>query len=449
MDHQAMLEVALAEARAGCEEGGVPIGGALFDAAGRPARPRPQPARAARRPVRARRDGGVPQRRAPPLLPRHDDRRPRSRRAGTARADPPVRHRDSGGRGVAHVPGRDRRGCASAASRWSTSTRQECVDLLRRSSRARPRSGTRTSASRPAPCADRPPPRAARCSSRSRPAWSRALMPLWLTGFGCAPWWAPLRVLGALLVVAGAAMLVSRVRAASWSRALGTPAPVAPTEHLVVGGLYRYVRNPMYVAVTADDRGGGAGARAAGLLAYAAVVWAAMAAFVSLYEEPTLARPVRRAVRGVPARRPGVVAAAQRGTIARLSTFASRPLPTPSVMRTTTLSRALAVVGVAAPDRERAVGRAPHGAVGRSAVAPADRHVVVARARIRVGVGERRDGGGGADCRRLALERRALGGDRVVEPEVEPGDLAEAALGDPERAVRAGDERSLKPPGMR
>jgi protein-S-isoprenylcysteine O-methyltransferase Ste14 len=31
----------------------------------------------------------------------------------------------------------------------------------------------------------------------------------------------------------------------------GTPAPVAPTEHLVVGGLYRYVRNPMYLAVAA------------------------------------------------------------------------------------------------------------------------------------------------------------------------------------------------------
>jgi protein-S-isoprenylcysteine O-methyltransferase Ste14 len=32
---------------------------------------------------------------------------------------------------------------------------------------------------------------------------------------------------------------------------IGTPAPVAPTEHVVVGGLYRYVRNPMYLAVTA------------------------------------------------------------------------------------------------------------------------------------------------------------------------------------------------------
>jgi len=28
---------------------------------------------------------------------------------------------------------------------------------------------------------------------------------------------------------------------------IGTPAPVFPTRHLVVTGLYRYVRNPMYV----------------------------------------------------------------------------------------------------------------------------------------------------------------------------------------------------------
>jgi cytosine deaminase len=34
MDHAAMLDVALAEAQAGMQEGGVPIGSALFDAAG-------------------------------------------------------------------------------------------------------------------------------------------------------------------------------------------------------------------------------------------------------------------------------------------------------------------------------------------------------------------------------------------------------------------------------
>ena len=49
---------------------------------------------------------------------------------------------------------------------------------------------------------------------------------------------------------------------------VGTPAPVAPTAHLVVGGLYRHVRNPMYVAVVGARRRPGAAAgavRAAGL----------------------------------------------------------------------------------------------------------------------------------------------------------------------------------------
>ena len=48
----------------GLAEGGIPIGGALFGRGRHGARPRPQPARAGRRPVHARRDGGVPQRRA-------------------------------------------------------------------------------------------------------------------------------------------------------------------------------------------------------------------------------------------------------------------------------------------------------------------------------------------------------------------------------------------------
>jgi protein-S-isoprenylcysteine O-methyltransferase Ste14 len=69
---------------------------------------------------------------------------------------------------------------------------------------------------------------------------------------------------------------------------LGTPAPVAPTERLVVGGLYRHVRNPMYLAVLAAIVGQALILGRAALLVYGAVVAVAFVAFVRLYEEPTL-----------------------------------------------------------------------------------------------------------------------------------------------------------------
>ena len=101
-------------------------------------------------------------------------------------------------------------------------------------------------------------------------------------------WWPPLRVLGAVLIVAGAGVLVHAF-ARFVVEGLGTPAPAAPTEHLVVGGLYRYVRNVMYIAVTTTIVGQGLLLGQAVLFVYAAVAWAGMAAFVTLYEEPTLA----------------------------------------------------------------------------------------------------------------------------------------------------------------
>ena len=70
----------------------------------------------------------------------------------------------------------------------------------------------------------------------------------------------------------------------------GTPAPVAPTEKLVVTGVYRFVRNPMYLAVLTIILGQALLFGSWGLVLYAAIVLAAVVTFVKGYEEPTLTR---------------------------------------------------------------------------------------------------------------------------------------------------------------
>jgi protein-S-isoprenylcysteine O-methyltransferase Ste14 len=116
------------------------------------------------------------------------------------------------------------------------------------------------------------------------------LLPWWLTGWRSAggvppPVWAA----GLVLLAAGVAVLLHAF-ARFVGEGVGTPAPVAPTRHLVVGGLYRYVRNPMYVAVAATIVGQAAILGRPILLLYALAFGAAVAAFVHFYEEPTLAR---------------------------------------------------------------------------------------------------------------------------------------------------------------
>ena len=101
--------------------------------------------------------------------------------------------------------------------------------------------------------------------------------------------WAPLRVVGAVLIIVGVLALLDSFRRFV-VEGLGTPAPVAPTEQLVVGGLYRYVRNPMYVAVAATIFGQALLLGQLELFVYGAVFVAVVAAFVHWYEEPTLAR---------------------------------------------------------------------------------------------------------------------------------------------------------------
>ena len=118
------------------------------------------------------------------------------------------------------------------------------------------------------------------------------LVPWWLTGWHAReplPHWLFFRVAGGLVLVGGVAVLVAAF-ARFVVEGAGTPAPVAPTERLVVGGLYRYVRNPMYLAVAATIVGQALVLGQLTLLLYAGVFLAVVAAFVRGYEEPTLTR---------------------------------------------------------------------------------------------------------------------------------------------------------------
>jgi protein-S-isoprenylcysteine O-methyltransferase Ste14 len=116
------------------------------------------------------------------------------------------------------------------------------------------------------------------------------LIPWWLTGWQIhEPDPLPLRVVGFVLIACGVLILLNAF-ARFVVEGLGTPAPVAPTERLVVGGLYRYVRNPMYLAVLATIVGQALALGRPLLLLYAAGFALAVAAFVHWFEEPTLRR---------------------------------------------------------------------------------------------------------------------------------------------------------------
>ncbi|WP_188193275.1 methyltransferase family protein [Nonomuraea sp. SYSU D8015] len=124
------------------------------------------------------------------------------------------------------------------------------------------------------------------------PGTVAVLVPYWITGWRMldpfpGPVMIPLRALGAILVVAGVAVIVNAfVRFVV--EGFGTPIPVAPPDRLVVGGLYRHVRNPMYVAIFAAVIGQAMIFGEAWLLVYAAVLAIPVYSFVRWYEEPHL-----------------------------------------------------------------------------------------------------------------------------------------------------------------
>jgi protein-S-isoprenylcysteine O-methyltransferase Ste14 len=97
----------------------------------------------------------------------------------------------------------------------------------------------------------------------------------------------PLQLPGLLCIIAGAALLVACI--VEFARSgRGTLSPVDPPKHLVVRGLYRYVRNPMYLSVTAILLGEFLLTGSRALAIYWLIWFVAVNVFVIGYEEPTL-----------------------------------------------------------------------------------------------------------------------------------------------------------------
>jgi len=100
-------------------------------------------------------------------------------------------------------------------------------------------------------------------------------------------WPDALRIVGIVLIALGLAALV----AVLWrfpAEGHGTPSPTLPARHLIVGGAYRHVRHPMYVATATILAGEALAFAQPVLLACAAVYLAALAALSRLREEPLL-----------------------------------------------------------------------------------------------------------------------------------------------------------------
>ena len=94
-----------------------------------------------------------------------------------------------------------------------------------------------------------------------------------------------------VLMLVGGAVMLRCVFDFAWS-GRGTPAPFDPPRHLVVSGLYRWVRNPMYVGMAAFLLGEALALPMirTEMLMLIALAWALLHTFIVFYEEPMLRR---------------------------------------------------------------------------------------------------------------------------------------------------------------
>lgn len=118
------------------------------------------------------------------------------------------------------------------------------------------------------------------------------LIPYWIlrrAGVAFPNAWGLLQFSGAIIFIAGLVLLLNCIaRFAIEGR--GTLSPADPTKHLVVKGMYRHSRNPMYVGVMLILAGEALFFRLADLWLYAFGVFLLFNAFIFFVEEPRLRR---------------------------------------------------------------------------------------------------------------------------------------------------------------
>lgn len=122
------------------------------------------------------------------------------------------------------------------------------------------------------------------------PAIATIYVPLWITRFRVPPgepiW--QIFVAAVLIAIGLTPGLESVRRFVVVGR--GTLVPVAPPQHLVVSGFYRYVRNPMYVGIIVALAGESMLFRSRNLVLFTCCLGLGFHLFVCLYEERTLTR---------------------------------------------------------------------------------------------------------------------------------------------------------------
>jgi protein-S-isoprenylcysteine O-methyltransferase Ste14 len=117
------------------------------------------------------------------------------------------------------------------------------------------------------------------------------LVPWWITHFQAgAPYPLAMRAIGGALIAAGGLVVIGAcLRFAT--EGFGIPLPFAPSSRqVIVGGPYRHVRNPIYLAAVAAIIGEALLLSRPSLLVWAAAFLAMSIAFVHWFEEPTLAK---------------------------------------------------------------------------------------------------------------------------------------------------------------